>query len=413
MTPDSRARWAELLSLGPDATADAALAAFLRALPGADFAPPAARVAAVGALAGVVPPVGTDHAVERLLADEAEAFAARYWELEPGARLVAWSDLSRRATGGRVAARLLALEPALDVSAAPLADPAAEELAALFRALFVLPPLDRAIRRNAWLTEHAGAADRWRAALAAVRGAAPGVAALDAQLATALGPDFDLAALPAGTATGRSSVAADVAGFTARMREYEAGQDYDPGFTPEHERADAWRAKQILAWSAALAFATVVAVCAASGISNLSPRSREAPAVAPGSDAVRYTPPVYTPPTYTPPAYTPPTLRLPAHDFTAAQVAEFERYERERTSKWAPAPPKYDAWILAGRPRVTEHEAEPVRLGMGLPLDALEIRQLQEYDRTRSGAKPPRYDVWVKLGKPARPGYYSLPETNP
>ena len=96
MTADPRARWAEYLSAPVDAAPEVALAAFLRALPGDDFLPSPERAAAVNALAGASVPVGRDSAVERMLREEVETFAVRFWTLEPAARLTAWSDLVRR-----------------------------------------------------------------------------------------------------------------------------------------------------------------------------------------------------------------------------------------------------------------------------------------------------------------------------
>ncbi|MBN9123091.1 MAG: hypothetical protein J0I06_28785, partial [Planctomycetes bacterium] len=154
--------------------------------PGDDFLPPVERVAAVNSLAGAGAPVRRDADVERLLRDEVEALAARFWALAPGDRLLAWADLSRR---GAAPVRLRELEPGLDVAAPAPADPAAEELAALVRELFVLLPRARAVRRNAWLLERAAEAEKWRAAHAVLRRDAPALAALEPGLWAALDPD--------------------------------------------------------------------------------------------------------------------------------------------------------------------------------------------------------------------------------
>jgi hypothetical protein len=127
-----------------------ARAAFLRALPAHGFAPPAADVAAVE---GCATPAGD--AADRFAA-EVRAFAAGFWSLTPTDRAAKWRELSARPVGP-AAAWLAELAPGLDAIRVPQRDPAAAEVAAFARELFVLPPRERAARRVEWLTT--GAAD--------------------------------------------------------------------------------------------------------------------------------------------------------------------------------------------------------------------------------------------------------------
>jgi hypothetical protein len=379
MTADPRSRWAEQLSVPANATQEAALAAFLRALPGDDFLPAAERVAAVNALAEAAAPVGQDYGVVRLLSDELDEFATRYWTLDPETRLATWSELSRR---GASEPRLRELEPGLDLRTDSLTDPDADELARLFRELFVLPPRDRAIRRNTWLLENAMDAVRWRAALAVLAGEAPEVPALDARFRATLDPDFDLAAFVAGTALStathsRDAIAESIAYVDARRQEYEEDNE------AVYEAADRRRAKRIL-WGGALTAGLLVLGCCLSGISNRTKRSEYA-----------YSPPVSA-----------------SHDegtFTPADVAMFRQYERDQAArKPATPPPGYSAWVRLGRP--STGDANSSQSGVfTITFDDKSISECDDYDQRKRGPRPGFYEYWVKLGKPRTPGKYPLP----
>lgn len=365
---DPRTAWADLLALPADATAEDATSAFLRSMPD-DFLPAGEAVAAVSALAGAAVPAGRDFTADELLAAEVEAFAARYWSLDPVARLAAWSELSRR---GAPAGRLRELEPALDLAPPAMRDPAAEELAELFRALFVLPPRERAIRRNGWLVEHAADADKWRTALAAVVRTAPAVSALDPQLEAALGPDFPLVAFFTGATAApraRASVADDMADFKTRMREYErTGGASPPGLTERAERAQSrfW-------WGLGAAVVVVIVIAVVSSGGNSSRSSTNTP-----------------------------VLRM---SFTAAEVAEFERYERDKNAgRSTTQPSRYAAWVLSGRPASVSSGTTQLTF----TFERATIQSCQWYDQTKSGTKPVLYDLWVRAGKPAAPGTYPI-----
>lgn len=128
-------------------------AAFFRALEGAGFAPPEALAVAVNDLTGAALPVTPDGVADagaRRRA-EVEAFAAAFWTLPPAERRARLADLSAGRADAAAARRLRQLAPGLDVPAAGHPDPAAAEVAALVRELFVLPPRERAVRRARWL----------------------------------------------------------------------------------------------------------------------------------------------------------------------------------------------------------------------------------------------------------------------
>jgi hypothetical protein len=409
MTADSRAQWAELLHAPVDAAPEVAAAAFLRALPDDNFLPPAERVAAANALVGTAAPTGRDD-VEQLLRDEVEAFATKYWTLTPADRLTAWADLSRR---GADAARLRELEPGLDVTASPLADPAAEELATLVRALFVLPPRVRAIRRNTWLLEHAPTAEKWRAAYATFRSNAPALAALEPQLRATLAPEFQsaLAAfVEGGTARPTSAAPVGSAGMNA-PRPVLAAEPVTPRPTGE-----GWKGGSVIGGGTLFVLFIIIKVLSLLARSDAPPSRTPAPQL-PNYSAQTYTPqsqmPNYPAPDYTPPTITAPLPAMPT--FTPAQVAEFEKYEQEKAAgNDPPVPLAYAGWRLAGRPRGIPAAVKPaVPDKNSIYLDGLQILVCQNYDRRMSGRIPMNYAAWVAAGKPSAAGYVPLPTPDP
>ncbi len=404
MTADPRTAWAEQLSVPAGADPEAALAAFLRSLPGYDFLPPPERAAAVNALAAAAVPVGKDGTTERLLREEVDGFAARFWALDPADRRTEWAELVRR---GAPAARLRALEPGLDVNPGPLADPAAGELAALVRELFLLPPRDRAIRRNTWLAARAGEADRWRAAFATVLAAAPALAALDGQLGLAFRPDSDLAALAGASAESEAGsgrpVSAGVADFRVRMRDYEeataarreraARRDrvYEEAAAARREKAA--RANPGIPGWLRITCGTLSIWMVVAGFRATITNRRE-----PALPSRPPTPSYIDSPTA--PSAAPSLL---FRVFSVAEVANFERYERDRRGS---PPADYATWVSAGRPVGLSNLQ---RFQTGFMYDRGQILQFQEYDRTKRGPAPTFYENWVKVGKPTEPGSYSLP----
>ncbi len=371
----------------------------LRRLSAHDFLPPVEQVAALNALTGTTLPTGRDDGEPRR--DEVEAFAQTFWSLAPGERLVAWAELSRR---GAAPGRLRELEPGLDVAAAPLADPVAEELAEQFRALFVLSPRARALRRNAWLLERAADAGKWRAALVAVQRDAPALVALEPQLRAALAPGFDLAALAEGAAAATRSrgpsVDVDVADFARRLRQHERTAVPEP----DYEAADGAHARKILYGFPLLFF---IGCCAVSGVFRDAGRNTPAPklpsyspAYPPGSSALPYPPPGERP--------TPPRSA-----FSAAEVAEFQQYERDKAAgRNVPEPLAYELWRLAGR---SAGQFDPARTPIPktgtrtVYLSDVQIRMCQFYDTARNGPPPDHFDDWVKAGRPTTAGVVRVP----
>jgi hypothetical protein len=413
MTADSRARWAALLRTPMDAPPADAGAAFLRTLPGDDFAPPAERVAAANALAGTAAPIGRDAEIERLLRDEVAALGARFWSLAPVDRLLAWSELSRLKAAPE---HLRSLEPGLDVVVPELSDPAAGELAALIRELFVMPPRARAIRRNTWLLERAAEADKWRAAHATLQRDAPALAALEPELRTALDPNRRdaFAAFVEGASAGpdrptRMSSEVALAGFAGRVRHRRAGDTGGgsaPGYVGDeyaYEAADRARAKRIFQLSV-IAIAVLV-VCVLGGIGNRAKRESaiakrpDGPVSAPRSSGSPA--PIY-PLSSEPPA---PTIR----QFTVAEVAEFEKYELDLAAGVPRQQPSaYAVWRLVGRPRGVDDE-KPFTLSPSVvEFDRDAIRACVEYDRRKTGEPPSLYHLWLAAGRPAFAGSYPL-----
>ena len=367
-----------------DATAATASSALLRLLPGDEFLPSAGLVAAVNALAGTAAPVGRDPDAEQLLRDEVEAFASGYWGLTPADRRSAWTELSRR---GADAARLRELEPGLDVSAPPLADPAAEELAALFRDLFVLPPRERAIRRNAWLLEHAPDVDKWRAARAVVRRDAPALAALEPDLGAALDPGFHLGF----TAFVEGASAAPIAVAPVEPVEIRAARQVAP-----RPGGGGWNGGPTIGGAALFGLFVIVKLLSMLGRSDTTTNSPSVPRL----------------PNYSAPATNPPRPVVPvARTYTPTEVAEFEQYELQKAEgRDVQAPLAYAGWRLAGRPRGATPPEQPRTV---IHFDRFVIQDCDGYERKKSGPKPVLYDVWLTAGKPALPGSYPILNPDP
>lgn len=454
MTADPRARWAEQLAVPVDAPADEVAAAFLRTLPD-DLVPAVEQVLAARGLTGTDLPTGLDRAPEEALGPELEAFAARFWSLEPAERLLKWDELSRR---GANPVRLRELEPGLDVTAPAFGDPIAEELAAQFRLLFVLPPRVRAIRRAQWLLARADGAARWRAALVAVQRDAPTLVALEPRLRTALDSAFDPAALAAGPS--RMSTTIDVADFTHRVQaatlpasrpEDAYGDEYED--ERAYEAADRARARNVL-FGSPVAFILLFGCCTLSTVVRQLGRDS-------GAGSRSYTPaPVRDNSTsgYVPSG----TFPEPAPIFSTAEVADFRRYEVEvNAGRFAQVPPRYDHWLSNKRPEPRDPlAAQMSQVDMFTPeevaacelyereratgrgavrpgvysrwlnaqrpgatparepgpgearvfLDSYQILLCQRYNPNGRGPRPAQFDDWVRAGKPSAPGSYIVPQ---
>ncbi len=133
-----------------------ARAAFLRALPAHDFAPPEADVAALGA---ATLPLASWLAAARFEV-EVGAYAAEFWALSPADRRARWDALTARAIGP-AATRLAELWSGLAVIPVSQTDPDAAQVASLVCELFTLPKSARTVHRFDWLVERGAKFRRW------------------------------------------------------------------------------------------------------------------------------------------------------------------------------------------------------------------------------------------------------------
>jgi hypothetical protein len=396
MSDDPRAPWAAVLDAPAGAPAEIVVATFLRSLPADKFVPPAERVGAANALAGTAAPVGRNPDAERLLGAEVDAFAAGYWDLEPAARLTRWSDLSRR---GADAARLRELEPGLDVPVPPAVHPVADELARLVRELVVLPPRARAIRRNEWLLAHAAEAEKWRAASAALRRAAPELVELEPALRNALDPAF----------------ASPLKGFAARASAppvpvvpSEAIDALRKAAKPLVEAArsvggtksggNGWGGSTLGGGAVFVLFIIVKVVGALTNSSHTTPTYPSLPRVQ------DYSVPVI------PKLNTPPAVRT----FRPEEVDAFRKYEQERAAGKEPTQPiGYFLWIDAGCPPGDANASPTTLPRQEIQFSVSTIHSCQEFEAGRSTSKPFLYDLWLEAGKPTRPGKYPVGTPKP
>ncbi len=181
--------WSGVLGVSAVASADEACGEFLRGLAGAGFVPSSLAVGALNACCGTSAALERDEEVRVREREELRAFAGAYWSLPPGVRRECWSSLCVR-LGDSVYLR--ELERGLDVEVTQLENADANELACLFRELFVLPRRERAIRRVKWLAEQANSQDRWRIGLVLVQHSMPKILNLDTELARCLRLSIDI-----------------------------------------------------------------------------------------------------------------------------------------------------------------------------------------------------------------------------
>ncbi len=191
MSVEARTRAAEALNVPVRTTPGAATSAFLSELPKTDFVPPTHSVAALNSLMGLGLAIDADN--NSTLQKEVEEFAQRYWELTPVDRLAEWLTFCTRSPDDPTANRLLVLKAGLELPGTPFPDSPIEQIAAIARELYVLPPRDRAIRRNEWLLANASSSKGLIATAAAIKKNHPAIAALDPDLITRLTSNFNLA----------------------------------------------------------------------------------------------------------------------------------------------------------------------------------------------------------------------------
>jgi hypothetical protein len=189
---EQRRAWAaDRLGLPADATGPAARAAFLRRLPGVDFAPPPAWRAALDVLEDR-PARGADAEWPRADQDagraEVEAFAGQFWSLPPAVRRRRWQELRDRHTADRLlAARLRRLEAGLDLPGDDLTgDDRLDELTGWLRAQFVLRPSEQATQRVVFLRGLVPTMGAWEDAARRLQRGRPEVADLAPEFVASL-----------------------------------------------------------------------------------------------------------------------------------------------------------------------------------------------------------------------------------
>jgi hypothetical protein len=332
-----RTRAAEVLRVPTGAPPADAAAAFLAALPAAGFVPDAEAVAAVNVLAGTAAPVEDDAAPGLSVRDAVDGFARRFWSLDPAARTAEWTALRLWAASHPAASRLLDLEPGLSVTADPLPDPIAEEVAAVFRELFVLPPRERAVRRNEWLLANAHRHVILVCAAASLRERNPALWNLEPVLAGRLKLDFKAAEF----------AAAAHAEPLLRMPAVSQpeGQNAAPTLatgqgTPKSSPSglNKWLAAWLLLVAVAVGYIVRL-------IALVPPPAKPKP-----SDSFH-------------PAHH--EYRLPPDSgdrfgYTAVRVEAFRAYEASRAG---PAPSRYADWVLHGKPAAHEPLPQGSRTG--------------------------------------------------
>ncbi|MBA4064903.1 MAG: hypothetical protein C0501_14550 [Isosphaera sp.] len=385
----TRERAAEALGLPPGATAAEAAAAFLAGLPAAGFVPAPARVAAVNALAGATVPADPDE--DDGAAAEVEAFAREFWSVAPAARRTAWDALRAGVGDGPVSARLLDLQPGLDVDPDPVPPgPAAEEVAALVKELFVLPPRERAVRRNGWLLANAGRHADLVAGTKELAHLRPDLVGLDPVLAARLSPAFDAAAFAAA-----AEALPLMEPVTPEWPEPSAWSPAGGGSQPSRAKTEGAGFGLPVYWLLIVGFGVIVKLCGG----GLSDRSSPSRAPLP--------PPEYRP--YSPQPLIPQTTPRTSPLFHKAQVELFREYA---DNPQGPAPPSYQLWLEKGRPDGATGLVPNAPVHWERIFGPKVIEECRLYERA-GGAKPGLYDAWVKYGRPGEVAAFVGPKANP
>ncbi len=348
MSVDARSRAAEVLSVPVDTTAGAATRAFLAGLPTTDFVPSGESVAALNTLVGLAVPTDGDNA-SLTLREEVEEFARRYWSLAPEDRLAAWLALNARSPDDSTATRLLTLEAGLKLPGTPFPDSAAERIVAIARELYVLPPRERAIRRNEWLLANAAIHKESIAIAAGIRKNQSAFAALDPVLFARLSKQFD-ARVFANAAT--ASPLPERSHSPSEPIVYHSPTPRLATPTPKHSESPEGKA---IVWivGALLVMVFHVAYSKTGSNSTTTPKPFSEPSYSPDNRSI---------------LDSSSTSFVPSsgskHYFTAAQVKECQEYEKRAIID--PVPLHYPAWVLAGKPKAYENTYEKQPKGSGL-----------------------------------------------
>ena len=346
MTTPARERAAAVLGVPVAATAGEAAGAFLATLPRHEFVPPGDAVAAFNALADVSVPPDPDGETEPGLsvAERVEDFARQFWSLAPAERAAEWMALSRQARDA-AASRLLALQPGLEVATHALSDPDAEEVAVLARELFLLPPRERAVRRNEWLLANASRHGELAQAVKPITRLRPDLVALDPQLFARLTGPFD--------ANTFASAARAEPLYGVEPAETEITELPTPAIQAVREsRARQGEGGWSGSWIFIFGMIMLVRACASvTGPDSNSPnpviiklpeRKYEIPNTRFDSPKLDSAAPVV---------------------FTHEQVAKFVTYERNNMTGFTPA--SYWDWVRSGRPGAGEAVVPKPRGGFG------------------------------------------------
>jgi hypothetical protein len=387
MSMDARSRAAEVLSVPVGTNAEDAIRAFLAGLPTTDFVPSSESVAALNTLVGLAVPTDADNA-SLTIREEVEEFARRYWSLAPEDRLAAWLTLNARSPDDSTATRLLTLETGLKLPGTPFPDSAAERIVAIARELYILPPRERAIRRNEWLLANAAIHKESIAIAATIQKNQSAFAVLDPVLFARLSSQFD-ARVFANAAT--ASPLPERAHSPSEPIVYHSPTPRLATPTPPITQNSGVSGKSLLYIIAVvLAGARVLSMSLSSSSSDPKPLS--VPSYLPDN---RYSEPNVS-------------QKLPRpsnYYFTPAQVKECQEYETRGMKD--PVPLHYPAWALAGRPRAYEntYEKQPKGSGLSQPQQSgsfspENIRRFREYARNPNGTAPQGFLEWDEAGRP-------------
>ncbi|CAN5547223.1 hypothetical protein BH11PLA2_BH11PLA2_25460 [soil metagenome] len=153
--PAERLAAAEL-GLEPTATRADVRAAFLTRLAQENFVPAPKTLAAVCVLGGesLSLPMSAQNARDEFEAADLEQYLKDFWSLLPEERFERWQWLKETENSPQVQCELERIAPAVPMQATHFESESENEIAVLFRNLFLMPVRARAIKRTEWLFEH-------------------------------------------------------------------------------------------------------------------------------------------------------------------------------------------------------------------------------------------------------------------
>lgn len=377
MSADAHSRAAEMLGVPVEATAEAAINAFLAKLPVKDFVPEGTSAAALNAIAGLAIPTDADD-TSLTLREEVEEFAQQYWSYAPADRLAKWQTLSSRALDDSTNNRLLGLKAGLELLKTPLSDSTGEQIIAIAQEIYVLPAREQAIRRNEWLLANAARHKELIVAAAAIQKNQPAFAALDPILFARLTSQFDARAFAAGAA---ASLLPERLGGPSDPIVYHPSAPKPAAPSPAAREEESNDSNGKLAWIVGIGLMVLLRVMVGALSHSDSPTPfhssieksytmTEGPKTrdASGLDSR---------------SVTAPDIKI---HFTETQVMECLEYEK--SDKAIPMPRHYAAWVKAGRPKAF------------VRFSAEEITRFQGYARNRVGKAPRGFEDWIEAGQP-------------